>query len=118
MTRTKMSKARVAELLSEVSPEHVVAFIRHLRNPGEPHGVIGHINEALDRGISIQEILGTMPSHYWLIAKSLGDDSFSFGYGTDKTFLDDSGYWEQWTIKFGELREILSSKRDSFMFID
>lgn len=72
MTNVELSKARLTELLSEISLENVAAFVRHLHRPGESYGVIGHINKELERGRSIQTILESMPTHYWLTAKTLG----------------------------------------------
>lgn len=118
MMKTELSKVRLTELLSEVSPKTVAVFVRHLRTPGESYGVIGHINDALDRGRAIQAILESMPSHYWLTAKSLGENSFSFGYCIDKTFPDDSGHREFWTFKLGALGEIVGAEKESVMFLD
>ena len=116
--KTERSKVRLTDLLSEISLETVVVFVRHLRKPGESYGVIGHINDALDQGKSIQAILESMPSHYWLTAKSLGENSFSFGHCMDKTFPDDSGYREFWTFKLGALGKIVDAEKKSVMFLD
>jgi hypothetical protein len=118
MTKTELPKARLTELLSEISLENVAVFVRHLSKPGKSYGVIGHINNELDRGRSLQAILESMPSHYWLTAKSLGENRFSFGYCMDKTFPDDSGYREFWTFKLGVLGEIVGAEKESEMFLD
>ena len=118
MKKTGLSDTRLSELLSEVSLENIVAFVRHLRKPGESFGVIGHINDALDQGRPIQEILERMPSQFWLTAKALGENCFSFGYCMDKTFPSDSGYREFWTFKLGVLGEIICAERESVMFLD
>jgi hypothetical protein len=118
MKKMELSQARLTELLSEVSLENVTAFVRHLRKPGESYGVIGYINDELDQGRSIQAVLESMPFQFWLTAKSLGENRFSFGYCLDKTFPEDSGYREFWTFKLGVHGEVTCAEKESEVFLD